>query len=142
MIKKSFVFIMLLAASLIGISSAAYHRPEIAVGQPQQQQQQQPPSTAPNIIGKRLTSPQQQQQSNIETLVQIQQDKALVDRLFPYIIQKIDGATLLQKIDAKTLAGKLLPHMQVKVSGALSTSELIKVSKGALDSDTYHHVYA
>jgi hypothetical protein len=46
-------------------------------------------------------------------LVQIQQDKALVDRLFPYIIQKIDGQTLLQKIDAKTLAGKLLPHIRV-----------------------------
>ena len=67
---------------------------------------------------------QQQQQSNVGTLVQIQQDKELVNRLFPYIIQKIDGktlaqkidaATLLQKIDAKTLAAKVLPYLDVNV---------------------------
>ncbi|HET6798946.1 MAG TPA: hypothetical protein VFH25_00160 [Nitrososphaeraceae archaeon] len=58
-------------------------------------------------------------------MVQIQQDKALVDRLFPYIIQKIDGktlaqkidvATLLQKIDAKTLAAKALPYLDNKIT--------------------------
>ena len=58
-------------------------------------------------------------------MVQIQQDKALVDRLFPYIIQKIDGktlaqkidvATLLQKIDAKTLAAKVLPYLDNKIT--------------------------
>ena len=91
---------MLLAASLIGIGSAIYHQPpEVTSGQPQTPQQQQPqvqsPSNAPNI-GKRLTSPQEgQKQSNIGTLLQIQQDRALVDRLFPYIIQKIDGQTSL-----------------------------------------------
>ena len=130
--KKSFVFMMLLAASLIGISSAAHHQPEVAKAQPQpqspQQGQLQSPSTSPPTLGKRLTSPQgmqQQQQSNVGTLVQIQQDKALVDRLFPYIIQKIDGktlaqkidvATLLQKIDAKTLAAKVLPYLDNKIT--------------------------
>jgi hypothetical protein len=149
MLKKSFVIVMLLAASLIGIGSAAYHQlPEVTTAQPQPQQQQQPqsqsPSNAPPTLGKRLTGPQgqQQQQSNTGTLVQIQQDRELVNRLFPYIIQKIDGQTLLQKIDAKTLAAKLLPHIQVKVTGSLSTSDLIEVKKGATDSDTYHHVYA
>jgi hypothetical protein len=158
MLKKSFVFMMLLAASLIGISTAAYHQLEVTIAQPQQpsgspqqqqqqqQQQLQSPNTAPPTLGKRLTSPQgmqQQQQSDVGTLVQRQQDKALVDRLFPYIIQKIDGQTLLQKIDAKTLAAKVFPHIQVKVSGSgPAYSEDIKVSKGALDSDTYHHVYA
>jgi hypothetical protein len=149
MLRKSFVFVMLLAASLIGIGSAANHQSEVAVTQPQspQQGQLQSPNTAASpTLGKRLTSPQgmqQQQQSNVGTLVQIQQDKELVNRLFPYIIQKIDGATLLQKIDSKTLAAKVFPHIRVKVSGSgPAYSEDIKVSKGALDSDTYHHVYA
>jgi hypothetical protein len=35
--KKSFVLMMLLAASLIGIGSAANHQPEVAVTQPQPQ---------------------------------------------------------------------------------------------------------
>jgi hypothetical protein len=125
MLKKSFVFMMLLAASLIGIGSAAYHQPEVAIAQPQPQS---PNTAAPPTLGKRLTSPQgmqQQQQSNVGTLIQIQQDKALVERIFPYIIQKIDGktlaqkidaATLLQKIDAKTLAAKVLPFLDIKVN--------------------------
>jgi hypothetical protein len=123
--KKSFVFMMLLAASLIGIGSAAYHQPEVAIAQPQPPQS--PNTAAPPTLGKRLTGPQgqQQQQSNTATLVQIQQDKELVNRLFPYIIQKIDGktlaqkidaTTLLQKIDARALAAKVLPHLDVKVN--------------------------
>ena len=120
MSEKSFVFMMLLAASLIGISSATYHhQPEVASAQPQTPQQQQPqvqsPNTAPNIIGKRPL-PGSGGASNVGTLIQIQQDKALVDRLFPYIIQKIDGQTLLQKIDARTLAAKVLPYLDIENS--------------------------
>jgi hypothetical protein len=116
MLDKS-IFLMLLigTASLIGISSTVYHQPEVTTAQP-------------NTLGKRLTSPQgmqQQQQSNVGTLVQIQQDKELVNRLFPYIIQKIDGktlaqkidaATLLQKIDGKILAQKVFPYLDLKVA--------------------------
>jgi hypothetical protein len=106
---------MLLAASLVGISSATYIQPEVATGQPQQQQVQSP-SSAPPTLGKRLTGPQgqQQQQSNVGTVVQIQQDKTLVDRLFPYIIQKIDGKTLAQKIDGGLLAQKVFPYLDIK----------------------------
>jgi hypothetical protein len=113
--SKSFVFMMLLAASLVGISSATYIQPEVATGQPQQQQVQSP-SSAPPTLGKRLTGPQgqQQQQSNVGTVVQIQQDKTLVDRLFPYIIQKIDGKTLAQKIDGGLLAQKVFPYLDIK----------------------------
>jgi TolA-binding protein len=136
--KKSFVLMMLLASSLIGISSATNHQPEVAIAQPQppqspQQGQLQSPNTASPTFGsekeleqKRQTQRQlQQQQSNVGTLVQIQQDKALVDRLFPYIIQKIDGktlaqkidvATLLQKIDAKILAAKVIPYLDNKIT--------------------------
>jgi hypothetical protein len=123
--KKSFVLMMLLAASLIGISSIMTSQPQMSIAQPQlqqqpQQQPQQPqqspqqgqlqsPNTAPPTLGKRLTGPQgqQQQQSNVGTLVQIQQDKELVDRLFPYIVQKLDGKTLAQKLDQVTLLRKL-----------------------------------
>ena len=136
MLRKSFVFMMLLAASLIGIGSAANHQPEVAVTQPQPQQplqspqqgQIQSPNTAASpTLGKRLTSPQgmqQQQKSSAPTAVQIVQDKELVNRLFPYIIQKIDGktlaqkidaATLVQRIDAKTLANKVLPFLDANV---------------------------
>ena len=114
--SKSFVFTMLLAASLIGISSATYIQPEVATGQPQQQPQVQSPNTAPPTLGKRLTSPQgaqQQQQSNALTVIQIQQDKALVERLFPYIIQKVDGKTLAQKIDGGLLAQKVFPYLDI-----------------------------
>ncbi len=102
MLRKSslFMMVLLVAASLVGISSAVYHQPEVTTAQPQQQQLQSP-SSAPPTLGKRLTGPQgqQQQQSDVGKMVQIREDKALVDRLFPYIIQKIDGQTLLQKID-------------------------------------------
>jgi hypothetical protein len=117
--RKSFVFMMLLAASLIGIGSAANYQPEVAVAQPQspeQDQLQSPNTAAPPTIGKRLTSPQgmqQQQQSNVGKLVQIQQDKELVNRLFPYIIQKIDGKTLAQKIDGGLLAQKIFPYLDL-----------------------------
>ena len=141
-----FMMVLLVAASLIVISSGAHHQPEVTTAQPQPQQQQQQlqsPNTAPPTLGKRLTGPQEaQKQSNVGTLIQIQQDRELVNRLFPYIIQKIDVQTLLQKIDAKTLAAKLLPHIRVTLDGAISTSDRIEVRKGALDSDTYHHVYA
>jgi hypothetical protein len=129
MLRKSsmFMMVLLVAASLVGISSAVYHQPEVASAQPQPQQPQQSPqqgqlqspSTAASpTLGKRLTSPQgmqQQQQSNVGTLVQIQQDKELVNRLFPYIIQKIDGKTLLQKIDGNLLAQKVFPYLDLNV---------------------------
>jgi hypothetical protein len=127
------------AASLIGIiSSAVYHQPEVTTAQPQPQQPLQPqqspqqgqlqsPNTAPPTLGKRPAAPQglQQQKADVGTLVQIQQDKELVNRLFPYIIQKIDGktlaqkidaATLLQKIDGKMLAQKVFPYLDLNVA--------------------------
>jgi hypothetical protein len=108
MLKKSFVFMMLLAASMIGISTAIHRQPEVATAQPQS------PSNAPNTLGKRQFSPQEaQQQSDVGKMVQIREDKALVDRLFPYIIQKIDGKTLAQKIDGSLLAQKIFPYLDI-----------------------------
>ena len=103
--KKSFILMMLLAASLIGIGSATNHQPEVAIAQPQ------PPS-----LGKRSpASPQglQQQQSDVGKSAQMIEDRALVDRIFPYIIQKIDGKTLAQKIDGGLLAQKIFPYLDL-----------------------------
>jgi hypothetical protein len=104
MLTKYSVFMMLLivTASLVGISSI--YQPANVETQPQPQP----------LLG----SPQQklQQQSNIGTLMQIKEDKELVDRLFPYIIQKIDGKTLLQKIDGKLLAQKVFPYLDLNVA--------------------------
>ena len=50
-----------------------------------------------------------------ETLAQATADKQLLDRLFPQIIKRIDGNTLLQKIDAKLLAQKVFPNLDLTV---------------------------
>jgi hypothetical protein len=121
MLEKSLILLMLLlgTASLIGINTAVYHQPEVATAQPQpqpqqQQQQLQSPSNSPPILGKRpLPQDLQKQQSNVGTIVQMAQDKELVNRLFPYIIQKIDGKTLAQKIDGGLLAQKVFPYLDI-----------------------------
>ena len=73
MLKKYSIFMMLLAASLIGIGSAT--QVQVAQGQPLQK--------AP-VLG--------------------QQERALADRILPYIIQKMDGQALVQKV---------LPYLEV-----------------------------
>jgi hypothetical protein len=123
-IRSTYMIVLLSiggAVSLIGIISAAtttYHFFGVGVvagqGGPGPQQ--------PTIQGRQqILSPQQQPLS----IQQMQRDKQLVDRIFPYIIERIDGktlaqkidaATLLQKIDDKTLAAKALPYLDIKVS--------------------------
>jgi hypothetical protein len=155
MLKKTFVIVMLLAASLIGIGSAIHHQPEVTVGQPQpqqpqQQQQLQSPNTAPPTLGKRPAAPQglQQQQSNVGTLVQIQQDKALVERLFPYIIQKIDGKTLAQKIDTETLINKIggkrlaqivIENTELRFGTSVRESAVVDIKKSGPAPEATHH---
>ena len=167
MLRKSFVFMMLLAASLIGIGSAIHHQLDVTIAQPQpqqplqpqqspqqQQQQLQSPNTAPHTLGKRPAAPQglQQQQSTIPTIVQIQEDKALVDRIFPYIIQKIDGKTLAQKIDTETLINKIggkrlaqivLENTQLKFGTSVRESAVVDVKKsGPAPPASFHQAVA
>ena len=71
MLRKSSVFMMLLAASLIGIGSATHIQPQVEVAQGQ------PLQKAPVLK---------------------QQEKALADRILPYIIQNMGGQTLAQKV--------------------------------------------
>jgi hypothetical protein len=107
MLENSSLFLMLLlgAGSIIGIRSAAYDQPEVAIAQPQPQPQKPIPGTQGLITQQRA-----------ETLAQASVDKILLDRLFPQIIKRIDGNTLLQKIDAKTLAAKVLPYLDISAS--------------------------
>src|SRR5918995_1797684 len=135
MLEKSSIFLILLlgAGSLIGISSI--YKPANIETQPQQQQlvppgqiQKQPPIVTqqqPQSTTGKITTQQQQ-----ETLAQATEDKQLLDRLFPQIIKRIDGNTLLQKIDAKTLAAKVLPYLTVNVNTAIRYAEPSKISVG------------
>jgi len=50
--------------------------------------------------------------------------------LFPQIIKRIEGATLLQKIDAKTLAQKVLPYLTVNINTTIRYAEPTKISVG------------
>ena len=77
MLKKYSIFMMLLAASLIGIGSATHVQPQVQVAQGQPQQ---------------------------KTPVLGQQERALADRILPYILQKMDGQALVQKV---------LPYLEV-----------------------------
>jgi hypothetical protein len=146
MLEKSSIFLMLLlgAGSLVGISSSIYKpanvaaqpQPIVPPGQIQKQPpivtQQQPQSTTGKIIT----------QQQAEKLDQAMEDKKLLDRLFPQIIKRIDGATLLQKIDAKTLAAKVLPHIQVTLRMGQVYSPLVHVKKTGIAGDSFHTVEA
>jgi hypothetical protein len=105
----------------------------------QSQQQQQQPSKASQVLQPRTS------------IGQYVQDTELVDRIFPLIIQKIDGrtlaqkidvATLLQKIDAQTLAAKVLPYIQVVVPVRDVYGPLLKVSKSGFAPDTFERTSA
>ncbi len=102
-------------------------------------------SPAPPTLGERLTGPQgqQQQNSNTGTLVQIQQDRELVHRLFPYIIEKIDGNTLIQKIGPKRLTEIMLQHTQLKFGTSVRESAVVDVKKsGPAPPASYHQAVA
>jgi hypothetical protein len=103
MFNKYSIFMMLLivTASLVGISSI--YKPANVETQPQLQK--------PIPGTKGLVT-----QQRAETLAQAMADKQLLDRLFPQIIKRIDGNTLLQKINAKTLAAKVLPYLDISAS--------------------------
>ena len=97
------MMLLIVTASLVGIGSIIYNPANVET---QPQSPAQPPPA------------QKQAQSNIVTqqMGQVIEDKALADRLFPFIIQKIDGKTLLQKLDGKLLAQKVFPYLDLKVS--------------------------
>jgi hypothetical protein len=162
--QKSFVFMMLLAASLIAISSL-HSQLEIILGQgpsaaqplqrdsqilaqqPQQQQQQQQPPATTTTTTPTTQSPNQGQMVRQEPglpaeITQLSQaDMLLADRIFPYLIQKMDAKTLqtlIEKVDGKVLAAKVLPFMRVKVGASMYDTPNIEVKKEVAAADSYH----
>jgi hypothetical protein len=142
------MMLLIVTASLVGISSSIY-KPENVETQPQQSpaqplqppqspqqgQLQSPNAAAPPTLGKRLT----------------QEDQALLDKLFPHIIRKLDGKILAQKIDTETLINKIggrrlaeivLPYIQVSVGAAPAYTQKTTVNKDAFAPDSYHTVSA
>src|ERR687889_625277 len=128
------MMVLLVAASLIGISSI--YKPANVETQPQPQQQQQQLVPPGQIQRQPAIVTQQQPQSSTgkittqqqaETLAQATSDNLLLNRLFPQIIKRIDGNTLLQKIDAKTLAAKVLPYLDISasVSSRYGTTDIL-----------------
>jgi hypothetical protein len=89
------MMVLLVAASLIGINSI--YQPANIETQPQ------PPANTRGLVT----------QKDFQSTSQILNDALLLDRLFPQIIKRIDGNTLLQKIDGKLLAQKVLPYLSV-----------------------------
>ena len=112
MLTKYSVFMMLLivTASLIGISSSIY-KPASVETQPQSPAQ--PPPA------------QKQAQNNIVTqqMGQVIEDKQLLDRLFPQIIQRLDG---------KTLAAKVLPYLDITATLNTRSGNVVPGSAGTV----------
>jgi hypothetical protein len=157
MLSKFSVLMMVLliatAASLVGISSIIYKPANVQV---QAQQPQLPQQLVPNagqVLKKQppIVTQQGNPQSTTgkiitqergETMAQAIADKQLLDRLFPQIIKRIDGATLLQKIDAKTLAAKVLPHIQISVRMGQEYGPVVTVKKTGLAGTSFHNAEA
>lgn len=151
------VFMMLLAASLVAIT-IVQSQLEIVVGQgpPAAQSmqrdsqilvQQPHPPAATTTTTPATQSPNQGQMLRPEAglpakLTQLsEEDMLLADRIFPYLIQKMDAKTLqtlIQKVDGKVLAAKILPHLQVRVGASAAYAPNVEVKKEVAAPDSYH----
>jgi len=140
------MLLIVTAALLVGISSIIYQPTNV-------QAQQTPLGTGgrPLMTQKQAesTNVQAQQtplpgtkvpvtQKQFESTAQAMADKQLLDRLFPQIIKRIDGATLLQKIDAKLLVQKMLPYIQVKLKMGQEYGPLVTVKKSGITPVSFH----
>jgi hypothetical protein len=65
-----------------------------------------------------------------DIVMQSIQDDALVERIFPLIVNKLDGATILKKVDGQQLLEKVLPYLDIKLVGReqLGTTQVVKLS--------------
>jgi hypothetical protein len=153
MSKKSSLFMMLLAASLVVISTIQSQLNVVGQGppaaqplqkdsqiltqQPQQQQQPIPGAQSPNQ-GQMV----RQEPGLPAKITQLsEEDMLLADRIFPYLIQKMDAKTLqtlIQKVDGKVLAAKILPHLQIRVGASAAYTPNVEVKKEAAAPDSYH----
>ena len=125
MLEKSSIFLMLLlgAGSFFGISS---YKPVNVEAQPQPQEQLLPPTAQQQQPAQTQENAQKPVRSigiSPERRAQIAEDKALLDRIFPQIIERIDG---------KMLAQKVLPYLDISASvrQANGPTSILKVGGG------------
>jgi hypothetical protein len=153
MSKKSSVFMMLLAASLVAISSAQSQLKVVGQGpsaaQPlqrdsqilaqQTQQQQQPATTTQSPNQGQIVRQEPGLPAKITQLSE--EDMLLADRIFPYLVQKMDAKTvqsLIEKVDGKVLAAKILPYIRVRVGASPAYTPNIEVKKDVAAADSFH----
>jgi hypothetical protein len=153
MSKKSSVFMMLLAASLVAISSAQSQLKVVGQGpsaaQPlqrdsqilaqQTQQQQQPATTTQSPNQGQIVRQEPGLPAKITQLSE--EDMLLADRIFPYLVQKMDAKTvqsLVEKVDGKVLAAKILPYIRVRVGASPAYTPNIEVKKDVAAADSFH----
>jgi hypothetical protein len=153
MSKKSSVFMMLLAASLVAISSAQSQLKVVGQGpsaaQPlqrdsqilaqQTQQQQQPATTTQSPNQGQMVRQEPGLPAKITQLSE--EDMLLADRIFPYLVQKMDAKTvqsLIEKVDGKVLAAKILPYIRVRVGASPAYTPNIEVKKDVAAADSFH----
>jgi hypothetical protein len=107
-----FMMLLLVTASLVGISSSIY-KPANVETQPAQ------PQPLPGTKG--LVT-----QKQFETTTQALADKQLLDRIMPLINKRLDGKTLLQKIDGKALAEKIdTMHLLLVIDGEMVVRKIL-----------------
>jgi hypothetical protein len=65
-----------------------------------------------------------------DIVMQSMQDDQLVERIFPLIVNKLDGATILKKVDGQQLLEKVLPYLDIKLVGReqLGSKKIVDVS--------------
>jgi hypothetical protein len=153
MSKRSSVFMMLLAASLVAISSAQSQLKVVGQGpsaaQPlqrdsqilaqQTQQQQQPATTTQSPNQGQIVRQEPGLPAKITQLSE--EDMLLADRIFPYLVQKMDAKTvqsLIEKVDGKVLAAKILPYIRVRVGASPAYTPNIEVKKDVAAADSFH----
>jgi hypothetical protein len=155
MSKRSSVFMMLLAASLVAISSAQSQLKVVGQGpsaaQPlqrdtqilaQQTQQQQPPPATTTTQSPNQGQMVRQEPGLPAKITQLSEEDMLVaDRIFPYLVQKMDAKTiqsLIEKVDGKVLAAKILPYIRVRVGASPAYTPNIEVKKDVAAADSFH----
>lgn len=68
-----------------------------------------------------------------------EEDMLLADRIFPYLIQKMDPKTLqtlIEKVDGRLLAAKILPYLKVGVGASAAYTQNLVVNKEVAAPDS------
>ena len=103
MFKESAVFMMLLIAASIVVTVSVYEPAKVGT-QPQIQQpaQMQPQTQKQPLQGSQILGQVKPPAGTGIVTKELQENAQLADRVFPFIVQKLDGWTLARKFDVNT----------------------------------------